>query len=189
MTGRKPFAVGKRHILQSSIFNQTLRDWHGLQSELTSKNLMYPVFIVEDDEAVQPISSMPGISRFGINKLREHLKPIVINGLASILVFGVIEKLPKDDVATNADSKDNPVIKALPKLRSWFPNLTIACDVCLCPYSSHGHCGILHSDGTINNEASLVRISEVALAYAKAGAHIVAPSDMMDGRIGRLKRN
>ncbi|CAH1154566.1 unnamed protein product [Phaedon cochleariae] len=187
MTGGTSFSVEPKHFLQSGIFNQTLRDWHGLNYEISAKNLMYPVFIVEDDNAVQPISSMPGISRFGINKLKEHLQIAVENGLSSVLLFGVIDSLTKDDNASNADSKMNPVIRALPKLRTWFPNLTIACDVCLCPYSSHGHCGILRQDGTIENSASLERISDVALAYAMAGAHIIAPSDMMDGRIGAIK--
>uniref|UniRef100_V5GG21 Delta-aminolevulinic acid dehydratase n=1 Tax=Anoplophora glabripennis TaxID=217634 RepID=V5GG21_ANOGL len=182
------YNVEKRHILHSSIFNQTLRDWQGLQSELTTKNFMYPIFLVEDENAVQPIDSMPGISRFGINKLKNHLGPLVQKGLQAILLFGVIDNLSKDDYATNADSLQNPVIKALPQLKTWFPNLTIACDVCLCPYSSHGHCGILFPDGTLNNEASLERISDVALSYAQAGAHIVAPSDMMDGRIAAIKQ-
>ncbi|KAJ8961027.1 hypothetical protein NQ314_006009 [Rhamnusium bicolor] len=187
MTGKGPFTVEKRHILQSGIFNQTLREWHGLKCDITPINLMYPVFLVEDDDAIQPINSMPGVSRYGINTLKTHLEPLITNGLRSVLLFGVIDNLPKDDLATNADSAQNPVVKALPKLRASFPNLTIACDVCLCPYSSHGHCGILYPDGTINNPASLERISDVALSYAKAGAHIVAPSDMMDGRIGAIK--
>ncbi|VEN44532.1 unnamed protein product [Callosobruchus maculatus] len=182
-----PFTVEKKHILHSSIFNQTLRDWHSLKCDITPKNLMYPVFIVEDDDAVQPISSLPGVSRFGINKLKEHLDNVVRNGLQSVLLFGVIDSLPKDEFASNADSSKNPVIRALPLLRKWYPNLTIACDVCLCPYTSHGHCGVLNSDGSINNAASIDRISDVALSYAKAGAHIVAPSDMMDGRIGAIK--
>jgi porphobilinogen synthase len=80
------------------------------------------------------------------------------------------------------------VILAIKKLRSLFPGLYIACDVCLCEYTSHGHCGVLHEDGTINTEPSVVRIAEVAVAYAKAGAHCVAPSDMMDGRIKAIKR-
>ncbi|KAJ8936911.1 hypothetical protein NQ318_010938 [Aromia moschata] len=169
MTQKSTFTVEKINILQSSIFSQTLRDWQGLKCDITAKNLMYPLFIVEDDDVVQPIGSMPGVSRFGINKLRAHLEPIMQNGLTSVLLFGVIDRLSKDDNATNADSKENPVVRALPKLRQWFPNLTIACDVCLCPYSSHGHCGILFPDGTINNPASIERISEVALSYAKAG--------------------
>lgn len=179
--------VRKRNILHSSIFNQTLRDWQALKSEITPKNLMYPVFIIEADNDIQTIPSMPGINRYGINRLKEHLNILVQNGLSSILVFGVIDSLIKDDNASNADSPQNPVIKALPKLRDWFPNLTIACDVCLCPYSSHGHCAILNDNGTIDNAKSIKRIGEIALSYAKAGAHIVAPSDMMDGRIGAIK--
>lgn len=80
----------------------------------------------------------------------------------------------KDDSGYNADSKNNPVVRALPHLKSNFPGLTLACDVCLCPYTSHGHCGILNKDGTINNIASLQRIAEVALSYAKAGICIIS---------------
>lgn len=131
---------------------------------------------------------MPGICRYGINALQKHLEPLVSNGLASILVFGIVGDELKDDRATAADDVvTNPVVKGLPLLRKWFPNLLIACDVCLCPYSSHGHCGILYDDGTINNDESILRIAEVALSYAKAGAHIVAPSDMMDNRIQAIK--
>ena len=180
--------VESQHVLHSSIFNQTLRDWQTLKTEITPRNLMYPVFIIENDDSVEPIASMPGVSRYGINKLKHHLQPLIEKGLSSILVFGVIDKLPKDPLGTNADSKANPVIRALPSLRTWFPTLTIACDVCLCPYTSHGHCGVLFPDGTINNPASIQRIKEIAVSYAKAGAHIVAPSDMMDGRIGSIKQ-
>ncbi|KAF5299339.1 hypothetical protein FQA39_LY02512 [Lamprigera yunnana] len=173
--------------LHSSISNANTRDWHVVNLEITPKNLMYPIFLVEDENDVQPIQTMPGISRYGINRLKDHLQLLVAKGLRSILLFGVINELPKNDVGVHADSPQNPVIRAIPKIRSWFPDLLIACDVCLCPYTSHGHCGILYSDGTINNSDSIKRIAEIALAYAKAGAHIVAPSDMMDGRIGAIK--
>ncbi|XP_050301475.1 delta-aminolevulinic acid dehydratase [Anthonomus grandis grandis] len=179
--------VQKKHILHSSIFNQTMRDWHSLKTEITPKNLMYPVFIIEAENELQEIPSMPGVARYGINKLKEYLTPLVQKGLTSVLVFGVISSLSKDESATNADSPNNPVVQALPLLRKWFPNLTIACDVCLCPYSSHGHCGILTDKGHIDNARSIKRIAEISLAYAKAGAHIIAPSDMMDGRIGAIK--
>ncbi|XP_066154905.1 delta-aminolevulinic acid dehydratase [Euwallacea fornicatus] len=179
--------VKKKHILHSSIASQTLRDWQSFKIQITPQNLMYPVFIIEAENDMQYIPSMPGVARYGIKKLREHLEPLVQKGLCSILVFGVIETLPKDDCATIADSPENPVIRALPYLRKWFPSLTIACDVCLCPYSSHGHCGILSEAGIIDNAKSIKRIAEISLAYVKAGAHIVAPSDMMDGRIGAIK--
>lgn len=180
--------VKSKHILQSGMFNSTLRDWQSLNTNLSAKNLMYPIFIVEDDNAIQPIESMPGVSRYGISALKEHLEPLVKKGLVSILIFGVLDSdKAKDSRGSAADIATNPVIKALPKLLSWFPSLTIACDVCLCPYTDHGHCGMLDHDGTINHSASINRIAEIATAYAKAGAHIVAPSDMMDGRIGAIK--
>jgi porphobilinogen synthase len=131
---------------------------------------------------------MPGIVQYGVGNIEECLRPIVDKGLQSVLLFAVEHGIPKDGKGSYADSPRNPVIQVLPKLRRCFPDLVIACDVCLCAYTNHGHCGILDSDGVINNEASIERIAQVAVAYAKAGAHIVAPSDMMDGRIGAIKR-
>lgn len=93
----------------------------------------------------------------------------------------------QDPRGTPADDPDGPVILAIKKIRSLFPDLYIAADVCLCEYTSHGHCGVLHEDGTINTPPSVQRIAEVAVSYAKAGAHCVAPSDMMDGRIKAIK--
>ena len=94
----------------------------------------------------------------------------------------------QDGRGSPADDPEGPVIQAIRKIRSLFPDLYIACDVCLCEYTSHGHCGLLHADGTIHTEPSVTRIAEVALNYARAGAHCVAPSDMMDGRIQAIKR-
>ncbi|XP_072935346.1 delta-aminolevulinic acid dehydratase isoform X2 [Epargyreus clarus] len=141
----------------------------------------------ENEDAMQAVSSMPNVFRYGINKLIPALEELVKQGLKSILIFGIVETLPKDPTGTSADASENPVIKALPRLREAFPELLLACDVCLCPYTSHGHCGVLTDKGVIDHEPSVKRIAEVALAYAKAGAHIVAPSDMMDNRIKGIK--
>ncbi|KAG4077577.1 hypothetical protein HA402_003004 [Bradysia odoriphaga] len=173
--------------LHSSIFHPTLRKWQESNVDIRPHNLMYPIFIVEDDDAIQPIASMPGVSRYGNNKLQEFLEPLVKNGLSSVLLFGVMDGTPKDDLGSTADSKDNPVVRAIPKLRKWFPNIVIACDVCLCPYTSHGHCGII-VDNVIDNDLSTKRLAEISLAYAKAGAQIIAPSDMMDNRIFAIKQ-
>jgi porphobilinogen synthase len=100
----------------------------------------------------------------------------------------LVDSTHQDGRGTLADDPQGPVILATKKLRSLFPSLYIACDVCLCEYTSHGHCGLLNSDGTINNEPSVHRLAEVAVNYAKAGAHCVAPSDMMDGRVKAIKR-
>lgn len=140
----------------------------------------------ENDDAIEVIASMPGVQRYGLNTLRAMLEPLVANGLASVLLFGTITDLPKDNRGSSADSPANPVLRALPHLREWFPQLVVACDVCLCPYTDHGHCGV-QRDGALDNAQSIARLAEIALAYAKAGAQIIAPSDMMDNRIGAIK--
>lgn len=94
----------------------------------------------------------------------------------------------QDATGSLADDPEGPVIQAIKKIRQLFPDVYIACDVCLCEYTSHGHCGILFDDGSINNAPSVKRLSDVAVNYAKAGAHCVAPSDMMDGRIKGIKQ-
>jgi porphobilinogen synthase len=109
------------------------------------------------------------------------------NSLSPYLLFLTFD-IRQDARGTPADDPSGPVILAIKKLRSLFPSLYIACDVCLCEYTDHGHCGLLHDDGTIDAEPSVARIAEVAVNYAKAGAHCVAPSDMMDGRIKSIKR-
>jgi len=109
--------------------------------------------------------------------------------LRSVLVFGVLTQpeSPKDEIGSFATSEKSPAIRAIQTLRKCFPDLLVAADVCLCAYTNHGHCGILESDGTINNQDSIKQIGQVALAYAKAGAQVVAPSDMMDGRVKAIK--
>ncbi|KAG8863289.1 Aminolevulinate dehydratase [Tulasnella sp. 330] len=156
--------------------------------------LMYPIFITDDPEAETVIASLPGQKRWGVEKLEGFLGPLVKKGLKSVILFGVPLNCAKasdftrrDERGTPADDVSGPVILAIKRLRSLFPDLYIAADVCLCEYTSHGHCGVLHDDGTINTPPSVQRIAEVAVNYAKAGAHCVAPSDMMDGRIRAIK--
>ncbi len=127
------------------------------------------------------IHSLPGQKRWGINKLESFLAPLVAKGLRSVILFGVPLHMDKDGRGSPADHPDTPVIQATKLIRRVFPEVVVACDVCLCEYTSHGHCGELREDGTIENGASVRRMAEVAVAYAKAGAHMVAPSDMMDG--------
>ncbi|KAM3957008.1 delta-aminolevulinic acid dehydratase-like [Aphomia sociella] len=175
------------HMLQGGYFNATLRKLQEPNTNIETHNIMYPVFLLEHEDAIQAVSSMPNVYRYGINRLIPALEELVRKGLKSILIFGIVSDLPKDPTGSSADAPENPVVKALPKLRTAFPDLLIACDVCLCPYTSHGHCGLLTENGAIDHSASVKRIADVALAYAKAGAQIVAPSDMMDNRIKAIK--
>ncbi|XP_066293838.1 delta-aminolevulinic acid dehydratase-like [Branchiostoma lanceolatum] len=177
------------HMLHSGYHHPVLREWQQNDCKFNASNLMYPIFITDDADTVEPITSLPLQSRFGVNRIVEHLTPLVKKDLKCVLIFGVPSKLPKDDRGSSADVPETPAILAVQKLRQAFPSLLVACDVCLCPYTSHGHCGILRENGTINNEASTQRLAEVSLAYAKAGCQIIAPSDMMDGRIAAIKES
>lgn len=150
--------------------------------------LIYPLFISDTDEEETLIPSLPDQHRRGINKIIPHLEPLVRKGLKSVILFGVpMGANIKDALGTAADDPKGPVIQSIRLLRRRFPSLFIVADVCLCEYTSHGHCGILRDDGSLNNSLSVDRVSDVAMAYADAGAHCVAPSDMNDGRIRAIK--
>ena len=176
------------HILQGGYFHKTLRSWHATNTQVNATNFIYPLFIHENDNAFEPIPSLPGISRLGINKLKDYLTPIVDDGLKCVLLFGVIENDSlKDETGSYADNQKSAVIRCIPKLKEWFPDLLIGCDVCLCAYTVHGHCGVFNEkksddsdmsmvDTCLNREKSVERLAQVALAFAKAGAHILAPS-------------
>jgi len=150
--------------------------------------LILPLFITDNDDEETLIPSLPGQYRRGINKIAAFLEPLIRKGLRSVILFGVpLAPGVKDALGTAADDPKGPVIASIRLLRQRFPQLFICADVCLCEYTSHGHCGILRDDGSLNNELSVDRISDVAMAYAQAGAHCVAPSDMNDGRIRAIK--
>ncbi|KAI3404717.1 HEM2 [Candida oxycetoniae] len=149
---------------------------------------IFPLFVSDDPDEETPIPSLPNIKRFGVNKLIPYVDTLVKKGLRAVILFGVIlKKGVKDDIGSAADDPEGPVISSIKLLRINFPDLFIMCDVCLCEYTDHGHCGVLNEDGSLKRESSVRRIAAVAVNYAKAGAHSVAPSDMMDGRIKDIK--
>ncbi|TRZ03571.1 hypothetical protein DNTS_013489 [Danionella cerebrum] len=138
-------------ILHSGYFHPTLRFWQTCATDLRPENLIYPIFISDSPDAVEPIASLPGQARYGVNKIEGLLGPLVEKGLKCVLIFGVPAKIAKDERGSGADS-------------------------------------ILRDNGSLDNAASCLRLAEVALAYAQAGCHIIAPSDMMDGRIAAIKQ-
>lgn len=163
------------------------RAWQA-ERQLTKAMLIYPLFITDNPDEVTPIPSLPNQSRLGLNQIVPTLTPLIEQGLRSVILFGVpLAAGSKDALGTSADDPKGPVIQAIQVIRRKFPQIYIVTDVCLCEYTSHGHCGILYEDGSLNNAMSVERISDVAMAYAKAGAHCVAPSDMNDGRIRAIK--
>ena len=148
---------------------------------------MYPLFIIDNPNEEQKIAAMPGVSRFGINKALEHLEELLPLGLSSVLLFAVTD-IPKDDLGSAAMSEDNPVYKAIRMIKDKYNDkLLVAVDVCLCPYTSHGHCGVFDDNMEINNVKSIELLADMAGKLAEAGADVVAPSDMMDGRVGAIK--
>jgi porphobilinogen synthase len=187
------------HILQSGYFNSTLRHWQSTSTLVNESNFIYPLFLSDDKDCFTEIKSLPNVYRIGLNKLQSYLEPIVSNGLKCVLLFGVVDDDNlKDENGSYADNEKNAVIQGVLALKKWFPNLVIACDVCLCAYTINGHCGIFNTktdndikqsniDECINREISVERIAQVSLAFAKAGANIIAPSDMMDSRIHEIK--
>jgi porphobilinogen synthase len=127
------------------------------------------------------------IQRYGINTLKDVFTPLVQAGLKSVLIFGVPTQCPKDERASSADVETSPVIQAIRLFRKEFPHVLVACDLCICAYTSHGHCGILNKSGVLDNLSSIDRLAEIALNFARAGCQVIAPSDMMDGRIRAIK--
>lgn len=156
------------------------------ETEIRPQDLVMPYFAVEGDEgAVNPIGSMPGQNQLGLKALEERVGKAVENGLLACILFGIPKE--KDEVASQAYDDEGIVQQALRRLRRSFPDLLLITDVCLCEYTSHGHCGIVE-DGCVINDASIDLLARTASSHARAGADIVAPSDMMDGRVLQIRK-
>ena len=154
---------------------------------LLREDLIMPYFVVETDDASfrKEISAMPGQFQLSLPELEKQVGRAVADGLMAVLLFGIPKV--KDEQASGAWAEDGIVQQAVRRLRERFPDLVIITDVCLCEYMSHGHCGILRPDGVVENDATLPLLCRTAVSHARAGADIVAPSDMMDGRIAAIR--
>jgi len=168
-----------RRLRKSAAIRDMVRENH-----VRVEELICPVFVVEGRNRKIPVPSMPGIAQYSVDRLAEELDRVVAAGIRAILVFGV--PAHKDAVGSGAYAKDGIVPKAIRAIRRKYPDLVVIADVCLCEYTSHGHCGLV-KDGVILNDETLPLLAKASVAYAKAGADIVAPSDMMDGRVGAIR--
>ena len=153
------------------------------ESKITVNDLIQPIFIKENLSGYEPIQSMPGINRLGANVLEAELRNIVDTGIKAVALFPVIDEAKKDSVGTEALNQDNFLNVEISKIKDLFPELIIIADVALDPYTDHGHDGVLNKVGDVDNDLSLDVLKNQALSLAKAGADVIAPSDMMDGRI------
>lgn len=155
------------------------------ETGVTVDDLVYPMFIVEGTHIRREIPSMPDVYHLSIDKFLEELEEIQKLGIPGVLLFGVPDS--KDKTGSGAYSDDGIIQRALREAKSRFPGLLLIADVCLCEYTSHGHCGMV-KDGRILNDQSAELIAKSALSYARAGADILAPSDMMDGRVEVMRK-
>lgn len=164
--------------------SQAIRDMiHEYDVELS--DLIYPVFVVEGTAVKEEIPSMPGIYHYSLDTFKIHLKEIWDSGVRAVLFFGVPEH--KDAVGSEAYNPEGIVQRAIRMTKESYPEIICIADICLCEYTDHGHCGLIR-EGKVLNDETLELLSKAAVSCAAAGADIVAPSDMMDGRIGHMRR-
>ncbi|HJN39291.1 MAG TPA: porphobilinogen synthase [Chloroflexota bacterium] len=154
------------------------------ETRLSVDSLVYPLFIEPGAGIEQPIEAMPGQSILSPDRAADLARTAVGLGIPAVLLFG--RPRFKDDTGSDADAADGAVQEAIRRIKDAAPELTVITDVCLCAYTNHGHCGVLDGE-TIDNDRSVAAIARVALSHAQAGADVVAPSDMMDGRVGAIR--
>jgi porphobilinogen synthase len=154
------------------------------ETELSPAHLIQPLFVVAGEGVREEISSMPGVERFSISGLVEEAGEVAAAGVGAVLLFGI--PAAKDESGSGAYDDEGIVQMAVRALKEAHPDLTVITDVCLCEYTSHGHCGFVR-DGEVDNDISVELLAKTAISHAEAGADAVAPSDMMDGRVGSIR--
>lgn len=154
------------------------------ETRVSVEQLVYPLFIMPGKNIKEPIGSMPGVFRLSVDQLATEAKELQKLGINHVLLFGLPAK--KDPAGSGAFGRDGIVQLAIKELKNKAPNLMVTTDVCMCEYTSHGHCGIM-VQGQVDNDATIEQLGRIALSHAEAGADIVAPSDMMDGRISEIR--
>ena len=154
------------------------------ETHLRREDFIYPMFVAPGQGVRQAVDAMPGVCRLSVDQLLKEAREVADLGLPAVLLFGLPQK--KDETGSEAASPKGAVQQAVRRLKKEVPALLVITDVCLCGYTSHGHCGLIQG-GEVDNDASLEALAQVALSHAEAGADMVAPSDMMDGRVGAIR--
>ena len=169
-----------RRLRKTAAIRDMVRENH-----VRVEELIYPIFAMDGEDKVVPVPSMPGICQYALDRLPEELDRVAAAGIRAILLFGI--PAHKDECGSAAYDEDGIVPRAIRAIKAKCPDLVVIADVCLCEYTSHGHCGLV-KDGRILNDETLPLLAKASVTYAKAGADIVAPSDMMDGRVGAIRK-
>lgn len=164
--------------------NSAIRDMVR-ETTLSPKDFIYPIFVVEGENIKNEISSLDGNYHFSIDRLHEVIKEVQEADIAGVLLFGIPEH--KDECGSEAYNDNGIVQQAIREIKKTDKDLLVITDVCMCEYTSHGHCGIIHNED-VDNDETLEYLGKISVSHAKAGADIIAPSDMMDGRIGFIRK-
>lgn len=155
------------------------------ETSLEKSDLVYPIFVIEGENIKNPVDSMPGIYQYSIDRLGEELDRVRDSGILAVLIFGI--PAHKDETGSSAYQDEGVTQRAVRFIKKKMPELLVIADVCLCEYTSHGHCGLVR-DGEILNDETLVLLGKMSVSLAKAGADMIAPSDMMDGRVEYIRK-
>ena len=155
------------------------------ETRISTEELVYPVFVIEGENIKSPVDSMPGIYQYSIDRLKEECDRVRESGVRNLLLFGI--PAHKDEVGSQAYAQDGITQRAIRYLKEAYPEFLIIADVCLCEYTSHGHCGLVDGCHILNDE-TLPLLSRMAVSLTEAGADIIAPSDMMDGRVAAIRK-
>ena len=158
------------------------------ETKLNVEDLIYPLFIVEGEGIKSEISSLPDVYHFSVDMLENEIKEISKLGIEHIILFGIPHDHEKDTCGSESYNDNGIIQRAVRKIKEINSDINVITDVCMCEYTSHGHCGILNENGYVNNDITLQYLTKIAISHAKAGADMIAPSDMMDGRIGALRK-
>ncbi|MCF0105802.1 MAG: porphobilinogen synthase, partial [Holdemanella sp.] len=163
--------------------NETVRDMVR-ENHVRVDELIYPIFVIEGEDICKEVPSMPGINQYSMDRIHEELDRVYDLHIPSVLLFGI--PAHKDEVGSGAYDENGIVCQAVRFIKKNYPKLVVITDVCLCEYTSHGHCGLI-DHGHILNDETLPLLAKASVAYAKAGADIIAPSDMMDKRVEAIR--
>ncbi len=168
-----------RRLRQSKAFRQMIRETY-----LDASDFIFPMFVVEGKAIKMPLASMPGQFQYSPDILAKEIKQVVDSGVSAVILFGVPSK--KDALGSQAYANDGVIQQAIKRVKDISPDLTVVTDVCLCEYTDHGHCGVISGE-TVDNDPTLDLLAKVSISHARAGSDMVAPSDMMDGRVGAIR--
>jgi porphobilinogen synthase len=179
-TSTRSIAIRPRRLRQSAVMRGLVREYR-----LSKHQLVQPLFVVEDAAAAGPISSMPGIERYTVESALAETRLLDALGVHAVLLFGIPET--KDAVASSNYDPNGVVQRTARAIKEALPHVLVIADLCNCEYTDHGHCGVIDERGDVDNDRTIEILTRTALTYARSGVDVIAPSDMMDGRVGAIR--